>query len=95
MLTKEDCFAFRLKGKIRRCNAMDKVPCDECTFYKSREEFIQDLKKYPPDLSKLRGESLIPKEWEIYKKKPAMTQEQINKFWDRIKNETEVVNNEC
>jgi len=93
MLTKEDCFAFRLKGKVRKCNAMDKVPCDECTFYKSRETFIQELKKYPPDLSKLRGEPLIPKEWEIYTKKPALTQEQIDKFLDKIRNGG--VNNEC
>ncbi len=63
MIDREDCFAFRINGKTRKCVALSKTPCSECSFFKTQEEFMEDLEKYPPDFDKLRGEPLIPKEW--------------------------------
>ena len=43
---KKDCFAYR----TRRCMALTEMLCKtrKCPFYKTRRQFIEDLKKYPP-----------------------------------------------
>lgn len=43
---KKDCFAYQ----TRRCMALTEMLCKtrKCPFYKTRRQFIEDLKKYPP-----------------------------------------------
>lgn len=43
---KKDCFAYQ----TRRCMALIEMLCKtrKCPFYKTRRQFIEDLKKYPP-----------------------------------------------
>ena len=43
---KKDCFAFN----SRNCRALTEMMCKNgrCSFYKTRRQFEDDLKKYPP-----------------------------------------------
>lgn len=44
---KEDCFAIRGSAKIKKCVAITNIKCKDCNFYKSYEQHLKDLKKYP------------------------------------------------
>jgi hypothetical protein len=37
----QDCFAYRRKG----CSALKIKKCDGCSFYKTKERYLQDQKK--------------------------------------------------
>ena len=45
---KEDCFAFnkQAKRKEKMCNALRELVCDnnECSFYKTKEQFKKDAR---------------------------------------------------
>lgn len=47
-MTKKDCFAYSKHSSL--CRILKKRYCDngECGFYKSKKQFSEDLKKYPP-----------------------------------------------
>ncbi len=59
MINKSDCFSFRKAGIVGRCLILETKTCDKCKFYKTKEQFKEDLKKYPPDYSKLTNKSLL------------------------------------
>ena len=44
---KEDCFAIRGSAKIKKCVALNVINCRKCNFYKTYEQHLEDLKKYP------------------------------------------------
>ena len=47
-MTKTDCFAFSKHYSL--CRILKKRYCDneECSFYKTKKQYSEDLKKYPP-----------------------------------------------
>lgn len=59
MITKEDCFSYRKAGIVGRCIILNTKTCDKCKFYKTVAQFKEDLKRYPPDYSKLTSKSLL------------------------------------
>lgn len=59
MINKSDCFSFRQCGINGRCLILTSKTCDKCKFFKTVEQFKEDLQKYPPDYSKLTNKSLL------------------------------------
>lgn len=52
MIDKTDCFAFIPYGCKGRCGVLSSKTCESCSFYKTREQYQEELVKYPPDLLK-------------------------------------------
>lgn len=42
----KDCFAFRISNGRCRCDALIEMKCEGCKFYKSKETYKEQLKKY-------------------------------------------------
>lgn len=47
MVIRRDCFAY---GTAKRCRILTEVICgtDDCKFYKTKKQYREDFKKYPP-----------------------------------------------
>lgn len=52
MIDNTDCFAYIPFGNHGKCSILNNADCQFCKFFKTREEFIEGLKKYPPDINK-------------------------------------------
>ena len=51
---KEECFAIRIVANTKKCIALNNINCENCKFYKSYEQHVKDLIKYPWDENKRR-----------------------------------------
>lgn len=40
---KTDCFAYKRRGN---CSALVKMDCKDCSFYTSKDDYFEDMKKY-------------------------------------------------
>ena len=52
MINKSECFAYIPFGSHGRCAVLSGADCDCCSFFKTREQYQEDLVKYPPDMLK-------------------------------------------
>lgn len=47
MITNKECFAYTTKNKKSKCVALNVDNCENCNFFKTKEEYEAGLKKYP------------------------------------------------
>lgn len=52
MINRSDCFAYVQRGNRGRCEILKNADCDCCSFFKTIEQYKEDLIKYPPNLLK-------------------------------------------
>ena len=52
MIDKQDCFRYMPYGNKGKCTVLNVTTCKKCSFYKTKEQFQEDLEKYPPDPTK-------------------------------------------
>lgn len=52
MIDNEECFGYRKGGKYGECAVLTHGDCDGCRFMKTKEEYFENLDKYPPDNKK-------------------------------------------